>query len=96
MINTIQDPENSDFSGIRFQSVSSFPLLPSDFCNFSNQSSWAWGGGLLPLTAEQYAYARMVRVPFWPISVPQRIGFSSNVPLTKGRVLNTKCVPERV
>ena len=32
----------------------------------------------------QYAYARMARVPFWPILVPQRVGFSSNVPLRVG------------
>ena len=32
----------------------------------------------------QYAYARTARVPFWPISVPQRVGFSSNVPLRVG------------
>ncbi len=31
----------------------------------------------LPLTA---------RVPFWPISVPQRVGFSSNVPVRVGFV----------
>ncbi len=29
-------------------------------------------------------YARMARVPFWSISVPQRVGFSSNVPLRVG------------
>ncbi len=33
---------------------------------------------------QQYAYARTPRVPFWPISVPQRVGFSSNVPVRVG------------
>ena len=28
-----------------------------------------------------YMYARMARVPFWRISVPQRVGFSIKVPL---------------
>ena len=32
--------------------------------------------------------ARTARVPLWPISVPQRVGFSNNVPLT--------VVPQRV
>ena len=34
--------------------------------------------GALPLTG-QYAYARTARVPFWPISVPQRVGFQIRV-----------------
>ncbi len=32
----------------------------------------------------QYAYARTVWVPFWPISVPEGRAFSSNVPLRVG------------
>ncbi len=43
----------------------------------------------------QYAYARTTRVPFWHISVPLRVGFSSNVPLRVG-FLTPKSVPERV
>ncbi len=40
------------------------------------------GGGHSNL--RQYAYVRMARVPFWPTSVSQRVGFSSNVPLGLG------------
>ena len=49
------------------------------------------GGG-----STQYAYARTARVPFWPISVPQRIWFSSNVPLANFvplRVGVSRCRP---
>ncbi len=41
-----------------------------------------WPGGSLPLAV--VCTARMGRVPFWPISVPQRVGFSCNVPLSIG------------
>ena len=33
---------------------------------------------------QQYTYARTARVPFWPISVPQKVGLSSNVPVRVG------------
>ena len=39
----------------------------------------------------QYTYARTARVPFWPISVPQRVGFSSNVPLRVGFLTPNMC-----
>ena len=38
-------------------------------------------------TPMDYAYVRKMRTPFWPISVPQRVGFSSNVSL---RVLSVQ------
>ncbi len=44
---------------------------------------------------QQYAYARMARVPFWHISVPLRVGVSSNVPQRVG-FLTPNSVPERV
>ena len=46
----------------------------------------------------QYVYARTARVPLWPISVPQRVRIfkQSATKASKGRVLNTKCVQERV
>ncbi len=40
--------------------------------------------------------ARMARVPFWPTSVRQRVGRVLKQCATKGRVLNTKCMPERL
>ena len=108
------------------------------------------GGGHSHWRQYTYTCSRTARVPFWPISVPQRVRFSSNMPLKvdadrisqisylpdtkyprqknwldlestwfnsadqnevpdknkslgdsicvylKGRVLNTRCVPERV
>ncbi len=43
----------------------------------------------------QYMYARMARVPFWPTSVPQRVGFSSFANFVPVRVGVSRCRPSR-
>ena len=54
---------------------------------------WGGGGALTLTEVRGYAHAKTASVPFWPISVTERV-FKQCA--TKGRVLNTKCVPERV